>query len=69
MASDCSAILSADGASFRIRRDAWFNDYPLADLPFWIAFYKRLRDQHPKALHSYDATIAALEDLARRLPA
>lgn len=67
MPSDCTAELLEDGQTFRIRRDAWFNDYPLDQLAFWIDFYKRLRDQHPKSLHSYDATIAALEALAQRI--
>lgn len=67
MSGNCTAERLADGAHFRIRRDAWFNDYPLETLSFWIDFYNRIRAQHPKSLHAYDETIAALEALADRI--
>ncbi len=64
MAGKCTVTLSEDGASFRIARDTWFNDYPIEELDGWIAFYKRLRDEHPKALDSYAETIRVLEEFA-----
>ncbi|MFC3057838.1 hypothetical protein [Paenirhodobacter populi] len=64
MAGKCTVTLLEDGASFRIARDAWFNDYPLEELDGWIDFYKQLRADHSKSLHSYDETIRALEDFA-----
>ncbi|HEY0213781.1 MAG TPA: hypothetical protein VGC40_09385 [Paenirhodobacter sp.] len=64
MAGTCTVTLLEDGVTFRIARDAWFSDYPLTELDGWIAFYRRLRDEQPKALNSYDETIRALEDFA-----
>lgn len=57
------ATFSADGTSFTLEGAAWSNSYPAGELDRWLAFYKRLRSEHPKALTSYDATIAALEGL------
>lgn len=59
----CVAEIIENGSQFRIRRGAWSNDYPIGELDGWIQFYRRLREQHPKSLEFYDATIAALEAL------
>lgn len=67
MLEKCTAELIEDGSRFRITRGAWSNEYPIGELDGWITFYRRARDEHPKALNSYDATIEALEALATGL--
>ncbi|GHC16285.1 MULTISPECIES: hypothetical protein [Gemmobacter] len=61
------AELSEDGQSFTLTRGAWSNSYPLADLPKWLAFYRKQPLDFPKSGDSYAASIAALEALAARL--
>ena len=48
-------------------KKAWSNSYPLSRLPEWIAFYKKQRQDFPRAGRIYDEDIEALEAWARRL--
>lgn len=59
--------VSDDGQTFTLTRGAWSNTYPVADLAKWLAFYRDQKALFPKAGASYDASIAALEALARQL--
>lgn len=54
-------------STFTLTGKHWSGTYPLDDLPKWLAFYRRLRENHPKSGTSYDATIEALEGLEREL--
>ncbi|MCJ8138576.1 hypothetical protein [Falsirhodobacter halotolerans] len=56
-----------DARTFTITGKAWWDTYPIEDLGKWLAFYRMLRDEHPKAQGAYDATIAGLEGLAKEL--
>lgn len=53
-----------DETTFTVTGRYWSGTYPIEELPRWLAFYRRQREQHPKAGNTYDATIAALEALA-----
>lgn len=53
--------------TFTMKGRAWFNTYPITDLPKWLTFYRRMQAEHPKAKDSYDADVAALEALAQQL--
>ena len=59
--------ITHDDKTFTIRGRDWFGTYPLDDLGKWLAFYRRLREDFPKAGTVYDATIEGLETLAGRL--
>ncbi|WP_339109062.1 hypothetical protein [Thioclava sp. GXIMD4216] len=61
------AELDDGGKTFTLTVGVWFNTYPVEELDDWIAFYHRNRADHPKSLHSYDDTIAALEALKAAL--
>lgn len=61
------AILSDDKSQFTLQRGAWSNTYPVEEAAKWLAFYRRQPIDFPKAGHTYAASIAALEDLCRRL--
>lgn len=44
----------------------WSTEFPGADLPQQLAFYRRLRDRRDgRYAHHFTPTIAALEDAAR----
>ncbi|WP_283177880.1 hypothetical protein [Gemmobacter sp. 24YEA27] len=62
-----TAIHDPDKQTFTLRVTGWFDTYPISDLPKWLTFYRRMREEHPKSGTSYDATIAALENLAAEL--
>lgn len=59
--------IAHDNHTFTIAGKEWFGTYPLEDLGKWLAFYRRQREDFPKAGTAYDATIAGLEALAVRL--
>ncbi|NDR57146.1 hypothetical protein FPS10_12035 [Pseudoruegeria sp. M32A2M] len=62
--------MSADGSTVIHESDNWQGRFPVADLPRWIAFYRRLRDRKGgKYRASYADDVAALEALGRRLSA
>lgn len=61
------ATLSEDGQSFTLTRGAWSNTYPIAELPKWLAFYQEQQALFPKAGDSYQASIAAMQALARQV--
>ncbi|MDQ7263986.1 hypothetical protein NM680_19505 [Paracoccus sp. PS-1] len=56
-----------DESTFTLTGKIWSATYPLDELPKWLAFYRSRRARFPKAGDSYDATIAALEELERTL--
>lgn len=56
------ARLSEDLRSVHMRRGGWSITFPAADLPRWIALYRRLRDRkHGKWAATYAPDVAALE--------
>ncbi|WP_336459996.1 hypothetical protein [Frigidibacter sp. MR17.24] len=57
----------AAAGTFTLTGKIWSNTYPLDQLDAWLLFYRRQRDDHPKALDSYDAAITGLEALKARL--
>jgi hypothetical protein len=59
--------ITHDDKTFTITGQQWSGTYPLQDLSKWLAFYRRQRADFPKAGPSYDATIAGLEALAKKL--
>ncbi len=58
-----------DESTFTLTGEYWSATYPLADLQKWLAFYRGRRARFPKAGDAYDTTLAALEELERRLSA
>ena len=58
-----------DESTFTLQGKFWSGTYPLEDLPKWLAFYRRMRDTHPKAKGAYDGTIKALEALSKEVSA
>lgn len=59
-----TAILDPEGTTFTVARGAWTNTYPLADLPKWIAFYRRQAELVPDQ-KCYADDVRALERLQR----
>lgn len=59
--------ITHDDTTFTITGRHWAGTYPLDQLPKWLAFYRRQREDFPKAGTAYDATIEGLEGLARKL--
>ncbi|MCW5706915.1 hypothetical protein [Shinella sp.] len=62
-------ILDADGRSFKMTRGAWSSDYPLSDLPKWLAFYRRQQELFPAHAGQYADDVAALDRLAASIGA
>ncbi|WP_410217264.1 hypothetical protein [Paracoccus sp. (in: a-proteobacteria)] len=44
----------------------WSSTYQLDELPKWLEFYRKQREDFPKAGKVYDATIEGLEALVRK---
>ncbi|TQS71665.1 hypothetical protein ERN12_11660 [Rhodobacteraceae bacterium] len=61
------AAANEDGTTFTLTNGVWSNIYPLTELQDWAIFYRRCREEHPKALNSYDDTITAIEALQAQL--
>lgn len=47
--------------------DQWRQVYPIARLQERLAFYRRMREEHPKSGNRYDADIVALAALVQQL--
>lgn len=62
-----TAILDPDGKSFTMTRGAWSSDYPISDLPRWMAFYSRQQELFPVHAQQYAESFAALEKLAAKI--
>jgi len=45
----------------------WSGTYPLSELPKWLSFYQRLREDFPKSGRSYDMCIEKLDSLSKEL--
>lgn len=54
-----------DETTFTLTGEIWSATYPLDELPKWLRFYRSRKERFPKAGNNYDATIAALEGLAK----
>lgn len=59
-----TAVLDQEGTTFTMTRGAWTNTYPVAELPKWIAFYRRQAELIPDQ-KSYIEDVRALERLQR----
>ncbi|MEI4485572.1 hypothetical protein V8J36_05175 [Frigidibacter sp. MR17.14] len=57
----------AAAGTFTLTGKIWSNTYPIQQIDAWLRFYVRQRDEHPKALDSYDETIRGLEALKKML--
>lgn len=67
------ARLSEDRKTVAMRRSSWAHRIPSAELPKWIALYKRLRDRNARAGEKgpywefYQPGVTALEREAAKL--
>lgn len=59
----------AQARTFTMTGQALVSTYPIAELPKWLAFYRMMKADYPKAKGAYDATVAALEALEKQLSA
>lgn len=61
--------LSHDPAAgtFTMTGTVWSDTYPIEDLSKWLAFYRTLQAEHPKAKGAYDGDVEALDGLAKQL--
>lgn len=59
--------ITHDDDTFTISGKEWSGTYPLSDLGKWLAFYRRQREDFPKANGAYDAIVDELEALAEKL--
>lgn len=64
LSTTTSAVLDPDGATFTMARGAWANTYPVAEMPKWIAFYRRQSELVPDQ-KCYTDDVLALENLQR----
>jgi hypothetical protein len=48
-------------STYTLTGKVWSNTYPLEDMPKWLEFYRRQRENFPKADGAYDDIIAVLE--------
>jgi hypothetical protein len=54
--------IDKSSGTFTLTGKVWANTYPLEDMPKWLEFYRRQRENFPKADGAYDAIIGALEE-------
>lgn len=62
-----SMKITHDKSSFKLVGRYWSGTYPLADLPKWLNFYQRLREDLPKSGNSYDECIEELKYLSETI--
>lgn len=62
-----TATHDPEAQTFTIRGSGWWDTYPIADLPKWLAFYRKMDADYPKAAGQYAGTVAALEALTAQL--
>ncbi|OWJ74407.1 hypothetical protein [Haematobacter genomosp. 1] len=55
--------------TFSMKGRIWSDTYPIEDLPKWLAFYRKMQAEHPKAKGAYDATVIALEAFTQEMAA
>jgi hypothetical protein len=59
--------ITHDDTTFTITGREWSGTYPLGELGKWLTFYRKQRQDFPKAGTTYEATVAGLEALAQKL--
>jgi len=62
-----TATVDSTSGTFTLTKGVWTGSFPVADLPKWLAFYRRQRDLFPTHASSYDGDVKALETLAAQL--
>lgn len=58
-----------DDKTFTLTGRYWSGTFSIEELPKQLAFYRSQREKFPKAKGAYDATIEALEKLAKEISA
>lgn len=64
---DAAMKATHDTTTFTLTGKVWSATYPLETLPGWLAFYRGRAERFPQSRASYDATVAALEQLEQAL--
>lgn len=55
------ATYDSEARTFTFGKGVWSGTFPVADLPNWLAFYRRQRELFPGHAASYDDDVEALE--------
>lgn len=64
-----TATYDPETQTFTLRGTGWFDTYPIADLPKWLAFYRKMDEDFPKSKGVYLEWVAALEALQKQIGA
>lgn len=54
--------IDREAGTYTLTGKVWANTYPLEDMPKWLEFYRRQRENFPKADGAYDDIIGVLEE-------
>lgn len=59
--------IDREAGTYTLTGKVWANTYPLEDMPKWLEFYRRQRENFPKADGAYDDIIGVLEQGVKSL--
>ncbi|MGN6303585.1 MAG: hypothetical protein ACTHNH_02130 [Mesorhizobium sp.] len=61
---ECKATTDSETGTVTLTKGVWSGSFPIADIPHWLAFYRRQQHLFPSHASSYEHEVKALEMLA-----
>jgi hypothetical protein len=60
---ECKATIDSEKGTITLTKGVWSGSFPIADIPHWLAFYRRQQQLFPSHASSYGHEVKALEAL------
>jgi hypothetical protein len=65
--TECKAIIHSETRTVTLTKGVWSGSFPIADIPHWLAFYRRQQQLLPSHASSYKHEVKALEELVEQV--
>lgn len=63
----CRAMIDSEKRTVTLTKGVWSGSFPIADIPHWLAFYRRQQQLFPSHASSYGHEVKALEELLEQV--